>query len=149
MTDLRLWIVTALALTVASSSTAQERHVVIVADATQERAKTEPRAAKPTGRAYKPEVMLFFKKHDVRDSRGRIVTGVGFITWMEDQRVHVAVTSMVPKPGAPNAYANTPAGVASLQAEGLVDFVLALGASRRLHELESWAVGETITVSFK
>jgi hypothetical protein len=151
MTHLRLWIVSALALTMASISTAQQRPPsVVVADASQERAWTVPRAAKPTGRAYKPEAMVFFKKHDARDARGRVVSGLGFITWMEGKNVHVVVTAMVPKPGAPNAYADTPDKVGtSLRAQHLIEFVLAFGAARRVDEIQPWATGETITVSFK
>lgn len=130
---------------------AQAKHMVVVADATgQGRAQSEPRAAKPTGAsASRPEIMVFFLKHDVRDAQGRVVTGLGFVTWMEGAGAHVSVFTMVPKPGAPNTFlAGSPEQTASLQPVALVDFTLKVGGSRSLDEMKALGV-DPMVVSFK
>src|SRR5690242_13372753 len=116
---------------------ADQKVQVVLADASGIRAGTEPRKARPTGRAYKPEVMAFFSRHDVRDSKGRIVTGVGLITWYEGAGVHVIVVTLVPKPSAPNVYMGSPTQVGMLQPDTLAEFTLARGSSRRLDEMKA------------
>jgi hypothetical protein len=129
---------------------AQAQHLVVVADASgQDRAQSEPRAGKPTGvAASRPEIMVFFLQQDVRDAKGRVVTGLGFVTWMEADDAHVAVFTMVPKPGAPNTFLGTREQMASLQPLALVDFVLKLGGSRSLDELKALGV-DPMVVTFK
>jgi hypothetical protein len=121
------------------SVSAQSKPWIIVSDSSEQRAASQPRAAKPS--TTQPDTMVFFKRHDVHDAKGRVVTGLGFISWTEGQGVHVAVYTMVPKPGAPNTFlAGTSEQLASLQAEALVDFSLKLGEVRSLSELKTLGV---------
>lgn len=103
---------------------------------------SEPRSRRPqslvSGHA---ELNVFFQRHDVRDEKGRIVSGLGFISWTEGSGVRVAVLTLVPKPGAPNTYlAEKPEQVSGLQLQAFAEFSLAVGQSRQLDELKRLGV---------
>jgi hypothetical protein len=95
-----------------------------------------------------PEIMLFLDKHDVRDSKGRVVNGVGLITWVIPEGVRVSVHTLLPGPGAPNTFLmSRPEAMSLLRTELIVEFSLRLGASRPLAELDFLGMAP-LTVTF-
>lgn len=150
MTNRIMVLACALTVLAAQMTHAHTKPVVTVSEGGQRKAASEPRLARPTSpEQIRPEITIFFQKHDARDSKGRVVSGVGFITWVVPEGVHVAVYTLVPKPGAPNTFlAATPETVSLLRIEPLVEFGLPLGGTRRLDELN--ALGVTpLTVTFQ
>jgi hypothetical protein len=78
----------------------------------------------------------FFSRHDVKDEKGRILTGLGFRAWMEGKLVRVAIFTLVPKPGTPNVYlARNQNQTGSILPVPFVDLSLSLGVQRKLVEM--------------
>jgi hypothetical protein len=89
-------------------------------------------------------------RKDVQNSDGQVITGIGVYPWMEGTNIKVRVFTMVPAPGAPNAWHGAPTDVKPhllVQAKKLADYTLAFGDAKLVEELKSWGV-EPMTVKF-
>ena len=97
----------------------------------------KPPAAKPM--SYRDTSAVFFSwNHNARDSKGRIVTGLGFRAWMSGKEARVAVYALVPRDGVPNRYlATTREGLDDLEPVPFAEFGIAVGASRKLDEMKA------------
>jgi len=97
----------------------------------------KPPASKPL--SYRDTAAVFFTwNHDVKDSKGRIVTGLGFRTWISGKDARVAVYALVPRAGAPNRYlATTREGLEDLEPVPFAEFNVAVGSSRKLDEMKA------------
>ena len=97
----------------------------------------KPPASKPL--TYRDTSAVFFSwNHNVKDAKGRIVTGLGFRTWMSGKDARVAVYALVPRAGAPNRYlAKSREELDDLEPVPFAEFNLAVGSSRKLDEMKA------------
>lgn len=96
-------------------------------------------ATKPPDLAKANANVQFLVRRDVKDEKGRIVTGVGYVAWREGKGARVWVFSLVPKAGVANDYYATMSGIANTRREPLAEFVLTtVGQSRPLVEMKKW-----------
>ena len=84
--------------------------------------------------------MAFLFRKDVKDQKGRIVSGIGAVAWAEGDGARVWVFSVVPKDDVPNAFYASPQGIVNTKREALAEFVLKMGETRRLREMEAWGI---------
>jgi hypothetical protein len=84
--------------------------------------------------------MAFLSRRDVKDQKGRIVSGIGAVAWAEGEGARVWVFSVVPKDDVPNDFYASPQGIVNTKREPLAEFVLKVGETRRLVEMEPWGV---------
>lgn len=84
--------------------------------------------------------MQFLHRQDVKDKKGRIVSGIGVVAWVEDDGARVWPFAIVPKDGLPNAFYASPQGIANARREPLGEFLLKVGETRRLTEMQDWGV---------
>jgi hypothetical protein len=83
--------------------------------------------------------MFFTWNHNVKDAKGRIVTGLAFRTWAQGKDARVEVFTLVPRPGAPNQYYAT-GGRGSLdylEPIPFAQFTIAVGGTRNLDEMKT------------
>ena len=91
---------------------------------------------------YRDTATVFFSwNHNVRDSKGRVVTGLGFRTWMSGKDARVAVYALVPRASAQNRYlAATREDLEDLEPIPFAEFSIAVGASRTLDEMKALGI---------
>ena len=84
--------------------------------------------------------MQFLQRRDAKDEKGRIVSGIGVVAWLEGDGVRVWPFSIVPREGVPNAVYASPQGIVNTRREPLGESVLKVGETRRLTEMQQWGV---------
>ena len=105
------------------------------------------REAKPKQWPDSGDVHFFFRRHDVKDAAGRVVTGLGFIGWKQGPDARIAVFTLVPKAGAPNAFlAASPETTRNLRLEPFDEFTLAPGKSMSVDKVKVLGVEPAIVV---
>lgn len=100
------------------------------------------RAIAPTSKpmTYRETTAMFFSwNHNVKDSKGRIITGLGFRSWAQGKEAHVEVFTLVPRAGAPNQYMATSGrgNLDYLEPVPFAQFTIAVGATRNLDEMKA------------
>jgi hypothetical protein len=100
--------------------------------------RQKPPASKPLTYRDTTAAVFFTWNHNVKDAKGRIVTGLSFQSWMSGKDARVAVYALVPRAGAPNRFlATTREGLDDLEPVPFAEFNLAVGASRKLDEMKA------------
>jgi hypothetical protein len=108
-----------------------------------------PRDSRPPEWPEQGDVQLYFRKHDVKDSRGRVVSGLGFIAWNVARGVRIAVFTLVPAPGAPNIFlAENPAATRNLAMELFDEVEVQVGKSVTIEKMKTLGV-DPVSVTFE
>ena len=150
-----VWLVIAILLAALDTGVMHAQSYVnriTVSEASGERRGfTEPlksRPSSPIPNIFDTMIVFFYAHHDVKDEKGRIVSGLSFASWMEGEQAHVDVFDLVPRPGRPNAYLATDReGMTNLQLVRFISFPLKLGESRKLVEMKRFGL-EPMIVTF-
>ena len=114
-------------------------HILVKDDTGTTRGGLEPRQAKPSVpvSSLTGNIAVFFSQRTLKDSRGRVVSGLCVAAWKDGPAVHVEVYTIVPRPGSPNVYlADRRDQINSMSLAPLASFSLQRGESRSLTELK-------------
>ena len=119
---------------------------ILVDETGQSRVGTQARKVRPR----KPDsgfgtAAFVYRNHNVKDQKGRVVSGLSVVAWEDGDRVRVAVYTLVPRRGVPNTYLGQRETAGYLEMADFVEFALAVGEKRELIELsrlglEPWTI---------